>query len=424
MGSMIQVRPEVPGLVVLLLADDGVVGEEGGQLLAQQRFGVAVGHGDRRVVVLVLHLELDRAEVRQGRLARHAGQGHRLVDERGVAGGRVGHVGERTAYRLGVTDVAPAFFNPLDPDYIADPYPFLAKLRETEPVHQSPLGLWMLFEYQDVFELLRNPNTSVSDANVEGGLNELREQMFADLLEEYGGEERTRGDRAILSLDPPDHTRIRKLVSKAFTVRRIEALRPRIQELVDEVLDRVAGTGTWDVVDELAFPLPFQVISELLGMPEGDRAAIREWSHALTKTLDPIVSEEDMRAAFEASDGMRAYLEDAIAWKRANPADDVLTGLVQAEEDGDTLSADELQDQIVLLFIAGHETTVNLIGNGLKALLANPDQMAALAGGPVAGRHRGRRVPPLRRPGADVPSHRHGRPAAARPERFPRGRWS
>jgi cytochrome P450 len=275
-----------------------------------------------------------------------------------------------------VTDVAPVFWNPLDPEYLADPYPFLTRLREAEPIHQSPLGIWMLFGYPEVFDLLRNPNTSVADANIggDGSLNEMRMAMFADLLEEFGGEERDRGDSAILNLDPPDHTRIRKLVSKAFTVRRIEALRPRVQELVDEVLDRVAGTGPWDVVEELAFPLPFQVITELLGMPDGDRAAIRDWSHALTKTLDPIISEEDMRAAFEASDALTAYLDEVVPWKRANPADDVLTGLVQAEEDGDTLSANELRDQIVLLFIAGHETTVNLIGNGLQALLRHPDQ--------------------------------------------------
>ena len=211
----------------------------------------------------------------------------------------------------------------------------------------------------------------------------MREAMFADLLEEFGGDERERGDRAILNLDPPDHTRIRKLVSKAFTIRRIEQLRPSIQAQVDAVLDRVAGAGPWDVVDELAFPLPFQVITELLGMPEGDRESIRNWSHALTKTLDPIISEEDMRAAFEASDAMTAYLDEVVPWKRAHPADDVLTGLVQAEEDGDVLSAAELRDQIVLLYIAGHETTVNLIGNGMQALLRHPDQLRRWAEDPA-----------------------------------------
>jgi cytochrome P450 len=270
----------------------------------------------------------------------------------------------------------PVFFNPLDPAYLADPYPHLTEMRDADPVHESPLGIWVLFRYEDVFALLRNPSTSVEDANIEGGLNEAREQMFADLVAERGeDEERDRGSRAILNLDPPDHTRIRKLVSKAFTGRRVEQLRPSIQAQVDAVLDRVAGAGPWDVVDELAFPLPFQVISELLGMPDGDRSAIRDWSHALTKTLDPVISEEDMRAAFDASDAMTEYLDEVVPWKRAHPADDVLTGLVQAEEDGDRLSASELRDQIVLLFIAGHETTVNLIGNGMQALLRHPDQM-------------------------------------------------
>jgi len=273
-------------------------------------------------------------------------------------------------------DEAPVFFNPLDPGYLLDPYPHLAELRERDPVHQSPIGIWILFGYDDVFRTLRDPTMSVEDANISSDLVSMREQMLEQVLAETDQGVRDRGSRAILNLDPPDHTRIRKLVSKAFTVRRIEALRPRIQELVDEALDRVAGSGTFDVVDELAFPLPFQVISELLGMPEGERDQIRAWSHALTKTLDPIISEEDIRAAFAASDHLNAYLDEVIPWKRAHPADDLLTGLVQVEEDGDTLSTEELRDQIVLLFIAGHETTVNLIGNGTRALLEHPDQLA------------------------------------------------
>ncbi len=272
-------------------------------------------------------------------------------------------------------EVPPVFFNPLDPDYVADPYPQLAALREADPVHESPLGIWAFFAYRDCFDLLRNPTTSVADENIAGTMHEMREAMIADLVEEYGDEIRGRGDRAILNLDPPDHTRIRKLVAQAFTVRRVEGLRERIQALVDDALDRVSGTGTWDVVDELAFPLPFQVISEMLGMPEGDRDQIRAWSHALTKTLDPIVAVEDVREAFTASRAMSDHLDEVVAWKREHPADDLLTGLLQAESDGDRLSAEELRDQIVLLFIAGHETTVNLIGNGVQALLRHPEQM-------------------------------------------------
>jgi cytochrome P450 len=274
-----------------------------------------------------------------------------------------------------VADQAPVFFNPLDPDYLVDPYPQLEQLRERDPVHQSPLGILMLFRYEDVFRVLRDPTMSVSDANITSDLITVREQMLEPILAEYGEEDRARGDRTILNLDPPDHTRIRKLVSQAFTVRRIEQLRDRVQAMVDEALDGAAGEGRFDVVDALAFPLPFQVISELLGMPEGRTDEIRGWSHALTKTLDPIVAEEDIRAALEAGRSMRTYLDEVVAWKRANPADDLLTGLLEAEEDGERLSTDELLDQIVLLFIAGHETTVNLIGNGTLALLRNRDQL-------------------------------------------------
>lgn len=268
----------------------------------------------------------------------------------------------------------PVFFNPLEPGYLDDPYPQLARLREEDPVHGSPLGIWVLSRYDDVFALLRNPATSVEDDNISSGLVSLREQMFEQIMTEVGGEDRTRrGRRGILNLDPPDHTRLRKLVSKAFTVRRIEGLRPRVQELVDQTLDRVAGSD-WDVIDELAFPLPFQVISELLGMPEGDRDQIREWSQALTKTLDPIVGPDEVRAAFVASDAMVEYLAEVTAWKREHPADDLFTALIDAEEDGDRMTPEELRDQVVLLYIAGHETTVNLIGNGLLALLRHPDE--------------------------------------------------
>ncbi len=270
-----------------------------------------------------------------------------------------------------VADEVPVFFNPLDPDYLVDPYPQLQELRERDPVHQSPLGILMLFRYDDVFRVLRDPTMSVSDANIASDLISMREQMLEPILAEYGEEDRSRGDRTILNLDPPDHTRIRKLMSQAFTVRRIEQLRDRVQEMVDEALDGVTGQGEFDVVDTLAFPLPFQVISELLGMPEGRRDEIRGWSHAVTKTLDPILSEEDIRTALDAGRSMREYLDEVVAWKRANPADDLFTGLIEAEEGGVGLSTEELLDQIVLLFIAGHETTVNLIGNGTLALLRN-----------------------------------------------------
>ena len=272
-----------------------------------------------------------------------------------------------------MTDVSQdIIFNPLEPGYTDDPYPHLADMRRLDPVHASPIGTWMLFNYDDCFQLLRNPHLSVDEKNLQN-FDQDRMEAFVEAvdgdLEEL---ERT----SILGIDPPDHTRLRRLVSKAFTPRTIEALRPRIQELVDTALDRIAEQGTADVIDELAFPLPFDVITEMLGMPEGDTLALRTWSEDIVKTLDPIITEEEIQAAVTANRAMDVHIDGVIAWKRENPGDDLLTAMIEAEEDGDRMSTRELSDQVSLLFIAGHETTVNLIGTGIAELLARPDQAA------------------------------------------------
>jgi cytochrome P450 len=233
----------------------------------------------------------------------------------------------------------------------------------------------MLFRYDHIVGLLRDPSLSVEPENAKPT---LRRQMF----EEVGGERAARRPRAILSLDPPDHTRLRRLVSKAFTPKRVESLRPRVQQLVDESLEAVAPKAAMDVVADLAYPLPFTVICELLGMPEGEREHIREASHTLAGTLDPIVSPTIVEEALAASELIRSYVSDVVAWKRQHPADDLLTALVEAEEEGDKLSERELLDQVVLLYIAGHETTVNLIGNGTLALLRHRAAYEELAGDP------------------------------------------
>lgn len=188
---------------------------------------------------------------------------------------------------------------------------------------------------------------------------------------------------AILNIDPPDHTRIRRLVSKAFTPRAVERIRSRAGDLTDEILDDLAGRGEpVDLISELAFPLPFTVISEMLGMPDGDRLQLRSWSHTITQVLDPLLAMQHGEEIIAASIQMRRVLSEAIAWKRANPADDLLTAMIQAEDEGDVLSDAELLENLVLLFLAGHETTVNLIGNGVNALLDHPDQLALLAADP------------------------------------------
>src|SRR5437016_1338687 len=263
-------------------------------------------------------------------------------------------------------------FNPFDPSFIDDPYPHWKALRERASVHRTEIGFWVLTRYDDVLRFVRDPALSVEDRNARPGpLEELTRQVLGDDRSE-------RGARAMLNLDAPDHTRLRKLVSKAFTPRVIERLRPRIQQLVDDALDRVEPTGEMELIGDLAFPLPFAVISEMLGMPDADSAQLREWSGTLVRSLEPLVDPELIRAIADAGEQMHAFTSEAISWKRRQPGDDLLSALIAAEEGDDVLTDDELVDQVMLLYIAGHETTVNLIGNGTLALLRNRTQLDRL----------------------------------------------
>ena len=269
------------------------------------------------------------------------------------------------------------FLNPFEAGFFDNPYAQYRRLREAVPVHLSPLGPWTLLRYEDCSRLLRNPTTSVEDANLSSE-NERRAMFVA-----AGYDRPDRGSLAILNLDPPDHTRIRRLMQKAFTPRRVEALNERVQGLVDAALDGVDSSGHMDVIADLAFPLPFAVISEMLGMPEADRDQLRSWSHTMVRALEPVLAPDDIPELMHASDNMLEHVRRAIEWKRKEPADDLLSALIAAEEEGERLSTEELVAQVVLLFIAGHETTVNLIGNGTLALLRNPDQLALLRTNPA-----------------------------------------
>jgi cytochrome P450 len=276
----------------------------------------------------------------------------------------------------------PVMFNPFEPGFFDRPYEQYARVRAAEPVHLSAIGNWMLFGYEDCFTLLRDPHLSVEDAKAHAINPDAAGDRFAELREAYPDIEPGPPRRGILNIDPPDHTRVRKLMSKVFTPKRVGELRPKIQRLVDDALDAVAPSGEMDLIADLAFPLPFTVISEMLGMPDADRDQLRDWSHTVVKTLDPILTVEEGRDAMIASRLLDEHCAAAIEWKRANPADDLLTELIHAEEDGHSLSAEELQDQVALLFVAGHETTVNLIGNGSLALLRNRDQLELLRDDP------------------------------------------
>lgn len=264
------------------------------------------------------------------------------------------------------------FFNPLEPGYMEDPYSHLAAMREQDPVHHSLVERWVLFGYDDVFRLLRDPSLSADERNADLSESERAAQFDAAFA---AANKEVEPSHAILGLDPPDHTRLRRLVSKAFTPRTINDLRPMIEAMVTGICDRIEANGGGDVVEELAFPLPFDVITEMLGMPEGDTAQICAWSEAVVKTLDPVISEEEMLEAAIASKKLDEHIEQVIAWKRDNPGDDLLTLMIDAEEDGDRMSAIELRDQVGLLFVAGHETTVNLIGTGIYELIRHREQM-------------------------------------------------
>lgn len=268
----------------------------------------------------------------------------------------------------------PKPFNPFAPGFAADPYPQYAELCATNPVQRTPLGLWALFGYDDAVRVLRDPSLSVEDRSVIGPnpRAEIREQILGDRPQ--------RGTHQILNLDPPDHTRLRRLVQQVFTPRMVEQLTPRVQAMVDEMLDQAVARSTemdaeLDVIADLAFPLPFRVITEMLGMPASEEAAMRDLAHTLTLALEPLLALQHQEEIVAASDQVVEHVLDAIEWKRAHPGDDLLSALLVAEADGDRLSPEELLDQVILLYVAGHETTVNLIGNGTYALLRNRAQL-------------------------------------------------
>jgi cytochrome P450 len=264
-------------------------------------------------------------------------------------------------------------FNPLLPEFHANPYPFYRRLREADPVHHSALGIWVLTRYDDAVMVLRDPRFG-------------REGM-ADLLEArlgYGTD--VSHTRDMLFRDPPDHTRLRGLVNRAFTPRVVEAMRPHIQDIVDGLLDRVEGAHGMDVIEDLAYPLPVRVICEMLGVPTSDQEVFRQWSADIARSLDAAILPADSEViprGREAREALSAYLRSLIATCRKNPRADLLSALIAVEEEGSKLSEGELVSTCALLLIAGHETTVNLIGNGLLALLQHPDQMRALSDNPA-----------------------------------------
>lgn len=245
-----------------------------------------------------------------------------------------------------------------------NPHAFYAHLRSTEPLfYVKEMNSWLLTTYEDALWLLKDPRF------IKDGRKVAQMGNGPDSIQETSMHMRN-----MLMVDPPDHTRLRSLVSKTFTPRMIEQLRPRIQEITDELLDAVQEQGQMDLIPAFAYPLPITVISEMLGIPVAERQQFRRWTQA-------IVNMQEERA--QELQGMLDYIQKLLEEKRKHPANDLISGLVQVEEHGDQLSEIELVSMIFLLIVAGHETTANLLGNGTLALLQHPDQLQQLQRDPA-----------------------------------------
>jgi cytochrome P450 len=269
--------------------------------------------------------------------------------------------------------------SPMLPENRSDPYPIYHFIRHREPVHHAPDGSWVLTRYDHCAALLRDPRFSTNPALLTSGPDA-----------EAMGPIRQVGSSLMMFLDPPDHTRLRSLVSQAFTPRMVESLRPRIQLLVDELLDAVVEAGEMDVLADLAYPLPTVVICELLGVPAEDREKFKGWSADASRMLDGYLDQAAMDKGLVAGMYLFQYFTDLVDERRRHPRGDLLSALLAAEAAGDRLTHAELLSTATLLFVAGFETTMNLVGNGVLALLRHPDQLARL-----------RRDPSLVRPGVE-----------------------
>jgi len=265
---------------------------------------------------------------------------------------------------IGAGNIDQAFiFNPFTAGFSEDPYPYYAKMRAVAPAHEHPLGFWMLSRYEDVSRIYRSEH-SVDERR----LKKVNPHLGRLSLQRL----------SLLDLDPPDHTRIRRLVTKAFSRRSTDVLEPLIQSLVDEALDRIAAAGTVDLVAELASPFPLAVISKLLGMPRFEHTRVRELTETLGRAVEPFPDPNLQQEILSANDELTAIIREVVNWKRTNPGNDLISALMAVEDEGDVLAEDEMIAQILLLYAAGHETTVNLVSGGVLALLRHPDQLRLL----------------------------------------------
>ena len=252
-------------------------------------------------------------------------------------------------------------FNLVSPKTRAYPYDIYRELRERDPVHRMRLlKAHLLTEYGDVDKVLRDHRRFS---------NSRRGFAFTEL-------------RTLLHSDPPQHTRLRGIILKAFTSRAVNRLEPRTGEIMEELLDAVEGKGRFELMSAVAFPLPVIVISEMLGIPPEDRGKFEDWSNRLAKSVEPVLSDEEIEGIRGAWDSVYEYFDAVIDERRADPKDDLISSLIAARDEGNKLTHEEVLLTLLLLLVAGNETTRNLIGNGMLALLNHPDQLAKLRDDP------------------------------------------
>ncbi|WP_409180774.1 cytochrome P450 [Amycolatopsis sp. VS8301801F10] len=263
-------------------------------------------------------------------------------------------------------------FDPRDPAMRTDPYPVYRKLRETDPVHRSDFGFWVLSRYADVDAVLSASGVS-SEFYRSRSWTERRGGPDSPLVASVRS--------WMLMLDGPAHRRIRAVIGKVFTRAAVDRLRPRVAAETGRLLDAV-GEGPADLIADLALPLPVTVTCDLLGLPAEHRDRFRRWTEQISRVIDPAITAGDSAEMNRAETEFREYVEEELARRRAEPREDILSLLAHAEVDGARLSDHEIVANVLFLFVAGHETTVNLIGNGLLALLRHPDQLELLRSDP------------------------------------------
>ena len=266
-------------------------------------------------------------------------------------------------------------FDPFDPTWSSDPFPLYADLRERAPIHRNDLGFWVVSRHADCLAVLRDRRASSDSLNV--AVERMPEGFRTPVAEDDPVAQAMIEMRPFLFRDPPDHTRLRGLVAMAFTPKVVESLRDRTQQVVDELLDVAIEEDRVDLLEAFAYPLPVRVICDLLGVPLEDQDRFKGWSNALARGLDPdfLLTAEVIEERSAAVLQFSQYFFDLLSVRRRAPGEDLLSRLVTVEDGGTVLSEAELLSTCILLLVAGHETTVNLISGGALALLRHPDQL-------------------------------------------------